>query len=92
VTVLFNPFTGKPRHPSDIASDPGGVLIWDGETPLMAAAKTPPERKAAERERRKAQGLTRLEVYAHPEDHEPIKALAAKLQRKRERTKAKEPK
>jgi hypothetical protein len=40
------------------------------------------------RARRRALGLRRLEVYAHPEDHEPIKALAAKLQRKR----AKEPK
>jgi hypothetical protein len=53
-------------------------------------ALTANERKAAERERRKQAGLTRLELYVHPEDHEPIKALAAKLQRKR--TKAKEPK
>lgn len=35
-TILFNPFTGQPRHPSDIASDPKGLLIWDGEEPLRA--------------------------------------------------------
>lgn len=48
-------------------------------------AKTPSQRKAAERQRRAEAGLVRLEVYAHPDDHEAIKALAAKLQRKRER-------
>jgi hypothetical protein len=53
-------------------------------------AKTSTERVAEVRARRRALGLRRLEVYAHPEDHEPIKVLAAKLQRKRERTKAKE--
>lgn len=37
--MLFNPFTGKPRHPSDIESDPRGILIWDGEEPLRAAEK-----------------------------------------------------
>jgi hypothetical protein len=50
-------------------------------------AKTVNERVQELRQRREALGLTRLEVYAHPEDHEPIKALAVKLQRKRERTK-----
>ena len=40
----------------------------------------------AELRRRRADlGLTRLELYAHPDDHEAIKSLAAKLQRKRER-------
>jgi hypothetical protein len=54
-------------------------------------AKTSTERVNKSRKQRLALfGLTRLEVYAHPEDHEPIKVLAAKLQRKRERTKAKE--
>lgn len=48
-------------------------------------AKTTAERKADERQRRADAGLTRLEVYAHPDDHEAIKALAAKLQRKREK-------
>lgn len=37
--MLFNPFTGKPRDPLDIASDPKGILIWDGEEPLRAAPK-----------------------------------------------------
>jgi hypothetical protein len=50
-------------------------------------AKTSTERVMEVRARRRALGLRRLEVYAHPEDHEPIKVLAAKLQRKRERTK-----
>jgi len=40
--MLFNPFTGKPRHPDDIASDPRGVLIWDSEEPLKAS---PPKRE-----------------------------------------------
>jgi hypothetical protein len=35
-------------------------------------------------------GLTRLELYAHPEDHASIKALAAKLQRKRMKDKRNE--
>lgn len=26
-TFLFNPYTGKPRHPLDIKSDPTGILI-----------------------------------------------------------------
>jgi hypothetical protein len=46
-------------------------------------AKTPTERVQELRQRREALGLTRLELYAHPEDHEAIKALAEKLQRKR---------
>jgi len=39
-TMLFNPFTGMPRHPDDIKSDPRGVLVWDGDEPLKAAAPT----------------------------------------------------
>lgn len=47
--VMFNPFTGQPRDPRDIQSDPYGQLIWDGETPLapahdvLACASTPQE-------------------------------------------------
>lgn len=37
------------------------------------------------RQRRQAAGLTRLEVYAHPDDHAAIRAYAARLVRKRER-------
>lgn len=48
-------------------------------------AQTPAERKASERQRRADAGLTRLEVYAHPDDHAAIKAYAAKLAKKRER-------
>lgn len=52
----------------------------------MNAAKTTAARVAELRQRRDDLGLKRLELYAHPDDHEAIKALAAKLQRKRERT------
>lgn len=41
--MLFCPFTGKPRHPSDIQSDPKGILVWDGEEPLRAY--TPPAQR-----------------------------------------------
>lgn len=51
----------------------------------MNAAKTTAARVAKLRQRRADLGLTRLELYAHPDDHEAIKALASKLQRKRER-------
>lgn len=42
--MLFNPFTGKPRHPDDIASDPKGVLVWDEEEPLRAYKPSVEER------------------------------------------------
>lgn len=38
----FNPWTGNPRHASDIVSDPKGFLIWDyAWGPLRAAAPAP---------------------------------------------------
>lgn len=37
------------------------------------------QRKAAERARRRKQGLAPLEVWARPEHHAQIKALAASL-------------
>jgi hypothetical protein len=46
-------------------------------------AKTATERVHALRAKREALGLTRLDLYAHPEDHAAIKTYAAKLQRKR---------
>ena len=49
----------------------------------MNSAKTTSERVQAMRAARDAQGLKRLELYAHPEDWPAIKALAEKLQRKR---------
>ena len=36
-TMLFNPYTGTPRHPSDIASDPSGILMLDHDEPIYAA-------------------------------------------------------
>lgn len=39
---LFNPYTGTPRHPSDIASDPEGLLIVDDGEPLRAGAPAAP--------------------------------------------------
>jgi len=35
--MLFNPFTGLPRRPDDVESDPRGFLIWDGKEPLRAS-------------------------------------------------------
>ena len=48
-------------------------------------AKTGAERLQALRQRRESLGLARLELYAHPDDWPALKALAAKLQRKRSR-------
>jgi hypothetical protein len=45
--------------------------------------KSVAERVAALRQRREALGLSRLELYVHPDDKERITAYAAKLQRKR---------
>ena len=39
-TMMFNPFTGWPRDPRDIATDPAGILICDGEEPLRPSAMT----------------------------------------------------
>lgn len=46
-TMLFNPFTGKPRDPRDIASDPSGILMLDPDEPLIAA-KPPEQGRAAD--------------------------------------------
>ena len=35
-TFLFNPYTGRPRDPRDIQSDPEGILIVEPEAPLRA--------------------------------------------------------
>jgi hypothetical protein len=32
--LAFCPYTGRPRHPSDIASDPHGLLILVPDQPL----------------------------------------------------------
>jgi hypothetical protein len=36
--MLFNPYTGTPRHPSDIQSDPQGILVVDPEATMLRAA------------------------------------------------------
>lgn len=36
-TILFNPYTGTPRHPGDIKSDPQGLLIVEPDAPMLAA-------------------------------------------------------
>ncbi len=51
----------------------------------MNAAKTTNERVSALRAARDALGLKRLELYAHPDDWPAIKALAEKLQARRQR-------
>lgn len=56
----------------------------------MNAAKTAAQRVREVRQRRAAAGLVRLELWAHPDDHEAIKEAAAKLQRRRERAAKKE--
>ena len=40
-------------------------------------------RVAALRQRRAEQGLTRLELYVHPEDHAAVKAVAQALTQRR---------
>ena len=39
-TLMFNPYTGTPRHPSDVASDPHGILLLDPEQPIRAWGNT----------------------------------------------------
>ena len=47
--------------------------------------KTAKERKAAQRERQEKQGLKRLELWAPPAHHQPIKQFAAKLAKRKEK-------
>ena len=49
--------------------------------------KTTAQRVQALRQRRAELGQVRLELYAHPLDHAPIKAFAVKLQSKRDKIK-----
>ena len=51
-------------------------------TTLRRQAQTA-KRVAALRKRRAAMGLTRLELYAHPDDHQALKNLARSLAKKR---------
>jgi hypothetical protein len=38
--LAFCPYTGRPRHPSDIASDPHGILILVPDQPIRARSNT----------------------------------------------------
>lgn len=52
----------------------------------MAAAKTTAQRQREFRERKALQSALEVRgIFAHPDDHPPIKAYAAKLQRRREK-------
>lgn len=51
---------------------------------MTTPAKTTTERVAKLRADRDALGLKRLELYAHPDDAQQIKAYAAKLLKRRE--------
>jgi hypothetical protein len=52
----------------------------------MAAAKTSAERQREFRARKAGQQTPEVRgIFAHPDDHEPIKRYAGKLQRKREK-------
>jgi len=44
---------------------------------------TAAERKAAQRARERKEGLERLELKAHPDDHEKIKRYAERLAKRR---------
>lgn len=67
-TVMFNHYTGTPRHPSDIASDPEGLLILEPGEPLRAAA---PQAAPA--------GAARVEWQPAPSDlADALKALLAR--------------
>ena len=78
---MFDPYTGTPRHPSDITSDPEGLLIVED----IAAPKTPAQRKADERQRHKEAGRTAVTVHVRPEYAPEVRALEAKLQRREHR-------
>jgi hypothetical protein len=51
-------------------------------------AKPVAARVAALRQRRAALGLTRLEVYVHPDDHANVKTLVTKLRKQRDKSNA----
>ena len=38
--LAFCPYTGRPRHPSDITSDPHGILILVPDQPIRAGGNT----------------------------------------------------
>lgn len=52
---------------------------------IGAILKTSAERKAAERARRRSEGLKPFEVWAHPKDWPLIKRLVERLAKRREK-------
>lgn len=52
---------------------------------------TATDRKKAERERNKAAGLVRVEVWAHPDDKERIRQIAERFAQRRKKKKVIEP-
>jgi hypothetical protein len=46
-TMLFNPYTGRPRNPLDIQSDPEGILMLDPDEPIHAALAAAPQEPVA---------------------------------------------
>ena len=77
--MLFCPFTGKPRHPSDIESDPKGILVWDGEEPLRAYT---PQRTWVGLTDEKTEHLWEISRAAMPRHH-TFKTLIEKALRER---------
>jgi len=76
------------RHKQAIRSERqnGRQEVSEARKGLAPKPTTSAQRVEKLRAARDALGLRRLELYAHPEDWPPIKALAEKLQRKRART------
>jgi len=64
----------RDRHPQASARRRAGREV---------TAKSTAQRQAEKRARRAAEGLARLELFAHPDDHAAIKAYAARLQKRR---------
>lgn len=56
----------------------------------MPRPMTPAERVAATRARRAAAGLTRLELWVHPDDHAVLREQAERLANRRKRAHRKE--
>lgn len=82
---LFNPYTGDMRYPSDIESDPEGLLIVKPGAPIKAA-KTTAQRQRKFRQRKADTEATEVRgIFAHPDDHADIKAHAGKIARRRAR-------
>lgn len=56
-TMLFNPYTGRPRDPRDIQSDPAGILMLDPDEPILAAAPQPAATAGGARECETCEGV-----------------------------------